>query len=69
MTKPIYPQHILVTNCTQEMIADIISRRDKGITKKALVAESGFHRTQLDRYLRIYDRFGIEAFLPQDFAA
>jgi transcriptional regulator len=55
---------ILVHACDRAQITDIIRMRDKGLTQNNIAGRVGRHHMQIRRYIRLYDRYGIVAFIP-----
>jgi response regulator of citrate/malate metabolism len=54
----------MITHCTREAMADIIRMRDKGLTAQNIAGRQDINYTTLRRYIRVYDRYGVEAFVP-----
>lgn len=59
----------IIRNCSQKTIQELIDLRDQGVPNKVLISRSGYNQTQLRRYLRVYDRYGVEAFIEDELLA
>lgn len=56
------PVNIMVYNCTKSMILMIQDMRDKGLTYQVIAEKMGYAWNTVNRYHRLYEKFGIEVF-------
>ena len=54
----------IITNVTREQVADMVAMRERGLTGSNIATRAGYNDAQVRRYLRVYDQYGIEAFVP-----
>lgn len=53
----------IIQACTRDTMMEIVKMRNPGGYTLAQIAEaSGFALSTVQRYLRVYDKYGIEAF-------
>ena len=56
------PVTIMVYNCTKSMILMIQDMRDQGLPYRAIAEKMGYASHTVNRYDRLYEKFGIEVF-------
>lgn len=56
------PREPMVLTCSQDTVRQAVQLRRDGLSIARISLQLGYHRRTTARYLRLYDRYGIEAF-------
>jgi transposase-like protein len=55
--------NVMVTHCTREVMEEAMHYYNQGITVSAIAQHIGYHRSQMQRYIRLYIDYGPLVFI------
>ncbi len=60
---------VIVTACTQENMREILYLLDDGMPIKLIAQKVGYAYSTTQRYIRLYEKFGIDVFIKEKYVA